>query len=150
MLTPSRFASQRTIKTCSLGHSTRLVPAALPRAPRCSLSTGPTTVARRVPTEAYQLLPASAKYGSTEDALFAEQAKQIHVWWSEARFEGIKRPYSIEDVVSKRGTLQQIYPSSLMARKLWELLERKAAKGDVVHTRGCSRPLIIPLSSRES
>ena len=36
--------------------------------------------------------------------------------------------------MSKRGTLQQSYPSSLMARKLFNLLEERAAKGEPVHT----------------
>ena len=55
-------------------------------------------------------------------------------WWASPRYKGIKRPYSAEDVVSKRGALQQSYPSSLMARKLFNLLEERAAKGEPVHT----------------
>jgi isocitrate lyase len=55
-------------------------------------------------------------------------------WWASPRYKGIKRPYSAEDVVSKRGALQQTYPSSLMARKLFNLLEERAAKGEPVHT----------------
>lgn len=55
-------------------------------------------------------------------------------WWASPRFKGIKRPYSAEDVVSKRGALQQSYPSSLMARKLFNLFEERAAKGEPVHT----------------
>lgn len=128
---------QQLMKSCSLGRSTWSVPATLSRASKSILSTGPTTVSKPLSTVAYQLLPTPSKAGGAEDALFAAQAEQVRVWWSEPRFEGIKRPYSVEDVVSKRGTLQQVYPSSLMAKKLWELLERTAAKGNAVHTREC-------------
>ncbi|KAI7534907.1 Methylisocitrate lyase, partial [Hortaea werneckii] len=46
-----------------------------------------------------------------------------------------------EDVVSKRGTLQQVYPSSLMARKLFNLLEQRMAEGKPVHTMGAIDPV---------
>lgn len=64
-------------------------------------------------------------------------------WWASPRYKGIKRPYSAEDVVSKRGALQQTYPSSLMARKLFNLLEEKAAKGEPVHT---SAFILVPIA----
>lgn len=86
------------------------------------------------PTDAYQLLPEHDKVGESEDALFDAQIKQVEEWWASPRYEGIKRPYSAEAVVSKRGTLQQVYPSSLMARKLFNLLEERASKGEPVHT----------------
>lgn len=86
------------------------------------------------PTESFQLLSTSEKAGASENAIFDEQVTQVRDWWASPRYKGIKRPYSAEDVVSKRGTLQQVYPSSLMARKLFNLLEEKAAKGEPVHT----------------
>lgn len=86
------------------------------------------------PTESFQLLPENEKAGQSEDAIFEDQVKQVKEWWASPRYKGIKRPYSPEDVVSKRGTLQQVYPSSLMARKLFNLLEERAAKGEPVHT----------------
>lgn len=86
------------------------------------------------PTESFQLLTTPEKAGESEDVIFAEQVKQVEEWWSSSRYKGIKRPYSAEDVVSKRGTLQQVYPSSLMARKLFNLLENKASRGEPVHT----------------
>jgi isocitrate lyase len=42
------------------------------------------------------------------------------------RFARTIRPYSTADVVSKRGTIQPTYPSDLMAKKLWKILEAKA------------------------
>ncbi|KAI7650138.1 hypothetical protein KC318_g16658, partial [Hortaea werneckii] len=86
------------------------------------------------PTDAFHLLPESEKAGAAEDEVFAQQIKQVEDWWASPRYKGITRPYSAEDVVSKRGTLQQVYPSSLMARKLFNLLEQRMAEGKPVHT----------------
>ncbi|KAG9842210.1 isocitrate lyase, partial [Aureobasidium melanogenum] len=93
------------------------------------------------PTSSFQLLSTEQKVGESEDAVFNDQVKQVQDWWASPRYKGIKRPYSAEDVVSKRGTLQQIYPSSLMARKLFNLLEERAAKGEPVHTMGAIDPV---------
>lgn len=93
------------------------------------------------PTDAYQLLPEADKVGSSEDAVFDAQVQQVRNWWASPRYEGIKRPYSPEAVVSKRGTLQQVYPSSLMARKLFDLFNARAAKGEPVHTMGAIDPV---------
>ncbi|KAF3046076.1 hypothetical protein E8E12_010881 [Didymella heteroderae] len=98
-------------------------------------------VSAALPGDSFQLLPEAAKAGSAEDALFDEQVQAVKDWWASPRYKGIKRPYSAEDVVSKRGALQQSYPSSLMARKLFNLLEERAAKGEPVHTMGAIDPV---------
>ena len=87
-----------------------------------------------LPSELYHLLSTAEKAGSAEDALFKQQVQAVKQWWASPRYEDIKRPYSAEDVVSKRGSLQQIYPSSLMARKLFNLLKERGAVGEPVHT----------------
>ncbi|KAK3110232.1 mitochondrial 2-methylisocitrate lyase, partial [Teratosphaeriaceae sp. CCFEE 6253] len=92
------------------------------------------------PTDAFHLLPENQK-PAAEDAIFAAQVEQVHAWWATPRYAGIKRPYSAEDVVAKRGTLQQVYPSSLMARKLFDLLETRAKAGQPVHTMGAIDPV---------
>ena len=46
------------------------------------------------------------------------------------------RPYTAEQVVSKRGTIELSYPSNTQAKKLHALLKTKAAKGEVSHTYG--------------
>lgn len=91
-------------------------------------------ISATLPSDAFQLLSTDDKVGATEDALFEQQVRDVEEWWKTPRFEGIKRPYSARDVVSKRGTLQQSYPSSLMARKLFNLLNERAAEGKPVHT----------------
>jgi len=84
-------------------------------------------------TDSFQLLSTEEK-ASAEDDIFNAQVQQVKEWWASPRYEGIKRPYSAETVVSKRGALQQVYPSSLMARKLFNLLEERAKEGKPVHT----------------
>ena len=91
-------------------------------------------VSTALPCDSYQLLSTADKAGAAEDALYEQQIKDVEAWWKSPRFEGIKRPYSAADVVSKRGSLQQTYPSSLMARKLFNLLNERAAEGKPVHT----------------
>ncbi len=86
-----------------------------------------------LPSDSFQLLHEQDK-PKAEDALFEAEVKDVRDWWATERYQGIKRTYSAEDVVSKRGTLQQTYPSSLMARKLFNLLKERAAKGEPVHT----------------
>lgn len=86
------------------------------------------------PSEDFQLLRTEKKLGREEDLLFDQQVQDVEEWWASPRFEGVKRRYSAEDVVSKRGSLQQVYASSLMARKLFDLLKAKAAVGEPVHT----------------
>ncbi|CAD6589874.1 MAG: hypothetical protein ASARMPREDX12_004060 [Alectoria sarmentosa] len=94
-----------------------------------------------LPSDSYQLLPTSKKSGAAEDTLFTQQVEDVKQWWASPRFEGIQRPYSAEDVVSKRGTLQQTYPSSLMARKMFNLFKERAAVGEPVHTLGAIDPI---------
>ncbi|KAL2036582.1 hypothetical protein N7G274_010678 [Stereocaulon virgatum] len=89
-----------------------------------------------LPSNSYQLLPTAKKTGAAEEAFYTQQIDDVQQWWASPRYEGIKRPYSAEDVVSKRGTLQQIYPSSLMARKLFNIFNERAAAGEPVHTMG--------------
>ncbi|KAL8934604.1 MAG: hypothetical protein Q9216_005825 [Gyalolechia sp. 2 TL-2023] len=89
----------------------------------------------------YQLLPMTIKAGIAEDALFEEQVRNVKRWWESPRFQGITRSHTAEAVVSARGTLQQTYPSSLMARKLFDLFQERAATGKPVHTMGAIDPV---------
>ena len=88
----------------------------------------------RFPGRDFQLLPEADKRGQAEDTLFETQVQEVKDWWASPRFHGLRRPYSADDVVTKRGSLPQTYASSLMARKLSALLTERAAKGEPVHT----------------
>lgn len=94
-----------------------------------------------LPSDSYQLLPTSEKNGAAEDALFTQEVEDVKQWWASPRYQGIRRPYSAEDVVSKRGTLQQTHPSSLMATKLFSLLKERSEAGEPVHTMGAIDPI---------
>jgi len=94
-------------------------------------------VSTALPSDAFQLLPESQKAGQAEDALYEQQLKDVKAWWASPRYEGIKRPYSAADVVSKRGSQQQSYPSSVMARKLFNLIKEREPKGEPIHTSLC-------------
>lgn len=87
-----------------------------------------------LPSDSFQLLPESEKAGSAEDALYEQQLKDVEAWWASPRYDGIKRPYSAADVVSKRGSQLQTYPSSVMARKLFNLIKEREAAGEPIHT----------------
>ncbi|KAL2255993.1 hypothetical protein VTK26DRAFT_2379 [Humicola hyalothermophila] len=93
------------------------------------------------PSESYQLLPEAQKSGAAEDALMQQQIKEVEAWWASPRFAGIKRDWTAADVVSKRGSLQQSYPSSVMARKLWNLVREREAAGQPIHTLGAIDPV---------
>jgi isocitrate lyase len=91
-------------------------------------------IAATLPSDSFQLLPESEKAGASEDALYEQQLKDVEAWWASPRYEGIKRPYSAADVVSKRGSQMQSYPSSVMARKLFDLIKERESKGEPIHT----------------
>lgn len=93
------------------------------------------------PADAFQLLPEAQKAGAAEDALFQQQVEAVEAWFASPRYKGIKRDWTAADVVSKRGSLQQSYPSSVMARKLWNLILERQAAGEPIHTLGAIDPI---------
>lgn len=92
-------------------------------------------------SDSFQLLPEAQKAGAAEDALYESQVKDVEAWWATPRFADIKRPYSAADVVSKRGSQMQSYPSSVMARKLFNLIKEREAAGEPIHTMGAIDPV---------
>lgn len=62
---------------------------------------------------------------SREDELFAKEVAEVKKWWSEPRWRYTKRPFTAEQIVSKRGNLKIQYPSDVQAKKLWDILERR-------------------------
>ncbi|GAA6005026.1 hypothetical protein JCM10207_008482 [Rhodosporidiobolus poonsookiae] len=84
-----------------------------------------------------------SSFESQEDALFAQEVKDVEQWFKSPRFQGLIRPYSAQDVVSKRGTLPISYPSAVQGKKLWRLLSDKAARGEPSHTYGALDPVQV-------
>ncbi|MCO5592696.1 hypothetical protein L7F22_046699 [Adiantum nelumboides] len=75
-------------------------------------------------------------------ALEAEAAK-VKRWFNSDRFKYTKRPYKAEDVVKLRGTVECLYPSNTMARKLWALLKAHQANSSCSATFGCLDPVQV-------
>ena len=91
-----------------------------------------------------------------ERAAFQAEVQQVKNWWKvsvvhhsssgllacllhrsqDSRFKKVKRPYTAEDVVSKRGTLPISYPSNVLAKKLFAQLTEHFVKGEPSHTYG--------------
>lgn len=77
-----------------------------------------------------------------EAADFKKACDEVQRWFDSPRYKGIKRPYGPADVVSKRGSVPVQPPqSSLMADKLFALLEERFAARDPVHTMGAIDPV---------
>ena len=61
-----------------------------------------------------------------------QQIEDIKQAWTDARWEGIRRPYSAEEVIKLRGSVN---PENTLARrgaeKMWRLLHGESKKGYV-------------------
>jgi hypothetical protein len=82
------------------------------------------------------VLPTSlANMGVTdaEDQYYQEEVKQLKEWWTDSRWRYTKRPFTAEQIASKRGNLPIQYPSNAMAKKLWKNLEQKFAVRNECH-----------------
>lgn len=71
---------------------------------------------------ANNMLPASIDVNQ-EDQKFAQEVAEVQKWWSEPRWRHTKRPFTAEQIVSKRGNLKIEYPSNAQSKKLWKILE---------------------------
>ncbi|KAH8929004.1 isocitrate lyase [Atractiella rhizophila] len=79
-----------------------------------------------------------------EDETFRREVAEVEKWFNSPRFSKLrKRPYSAADVVSKRGTIRQTYPSNVMGQKLYELLSKRAQEGTPSITYGALDPVQI-------
>lgn len=131
---PRRATSRLSTSTRSPAYpgSLRLLSSTTPSMASLPAVSPPITTS--LASDSFHVLQEKDKAGEPEDALYQQQIKEVETWWSTPRYAGIKRPYTAADVVSKRGSLQQSYPSSLMARKLWNLVQEKLSAGEPIHT----------------
>ncbi|KAE8210446.1 hypothetical protein CF327_g5686 [Tilletia walkeri] len=87
-------------------------------------------------------LPLEAPTVEQETEEFKARVKAVQEWWDSPRFKGIKRPYTAESVVTKRGSIPVQPPqSSLLADKLFALLSQRAEERKPVHTMGAIDPI---------
>jgi hypothetical protein len=73
---------------------------------------------------ANNMLPAAADL-DREERQFAQEVEEVKRWWSDSRWRFTRRPFTAEQVVSKRGNLKIEYPSNAQAKKLWKTLENR-------------------------
>ena len=62
---------------------------------------------------------------SLEDQLYAQEVADVKKWWSDSRWRYTKRPFTAEQIVSKRGNLKIEYASNAQSKKLWNILENR-------------------------
>ncbi|KAI5859707.1 isocitrate lyase [Durotheca rogersii] len=79
----------------------------------------------------------------TEDELFAQEVEAVKKWWSDPRWRYTRRPFTAEQIVSKRGNLKIEYPSNAQAKKLWNILENRFQNRDASYTYGCLEPTMV-------
>lgn len=60
-----------------------------------------------------------------EEQLFHEEVYAVKQWWTSSRWRYTKRPFTAEDIVTKRGNLKIDYPSNVQSKKLWNIVEEK-------------------------
>ncbi|PNP58031.1 hypothetical protein THARTR1_02189 [Trichoderma harzianum] len=70
-----------------------------------------------------------------EDDLFLQEVQQVKDWWRDSRWRHTKRPFTAEQIVSKRGHLKIEYPSNAQAKKLWNILENRFQASHSSHFR---------------
>ncbi|KAI1179150.1 isocitrate lyase [Nemania sp. FL0916] len=78
-----------------------------------------------------------------EDELFAQEVEAVKRWWSDPRWRYTRRPFTAEQIVSKRGHLQVQYPSNAQSKKLWNILENRFKNRDASYTYGCLEPTAL-------
>lgn len=80
---------------------------------------------------------------NTEDAIFEKEVQQVKTWWKDSRWRYTKRPFTAEQIVSKRGNLKIEYPSNTQSKKLWNILENRFKTKDASYTYGCLEPTMV-------
>ncbi|KAI8846473.1 isocitrate lyase [Chytridium lagenaria] len=85
----------------------------------------------------------SAQFVAEEQRIFEEQVSQVKSWFKSDRFKLVTRPYTAEDVVSKRGTLPLDFASNHQAKKLWKLLKAHHANKTASRTYGSLDPIQV-------
>ncbi|KAK1835460.1 isocitrate lyase [Podospora conica] len=80
---------------------------------------------------------------SREDAIFAQEVEDIKKWWSDERWRYTKRPFTAEQIASKRGNLKIEYASNAQSKKLWRILEGRYQSKDASYTYGCLEPTMV-------
>jgi isocitrate lyase len=79
----------------------------------------------------------------TEDQKFQAEVADVQKWWTDSRWRFTKRPFTAEQIVTKRGTLRIDYPSNAQSKKLWGILESRFKSREASFTYGCLDPVMV-------
>ncbi|CAO3647280.1 unnamed protein product [Mucor hiemalis] len=82
-------------------------------------------------------------YVDQEQLAFEQEVERVKQWWASPRFNLVKRPYTAESIVSKRGYFPVQYRSNDQAKKLWGILQKNKATGETSHTFGALDPVQV-------
>lgn len=78
-----------------------------------------------------------------EDDVFLKEVEEVKKWWSDPRWRYTRRPFTAEQIVSKRGHLKIEYASNAQSKKLWKILENRFQNRDASYTYGCLEPTMV-------
>lgn len=71
-------------------------------------------------------------------------AAEIEKWWSQPRWKNTKRIYSAKEIASRKGSFPAVtHQSSIMAQKLYKILEKHYKEGSVAQTFGALDPVQV-------
>ena len=62
-------------------------------------------------------------HADTEEAQYQKEVEEVKQWWTHSRWRYTKRPFTAEQIVAKRGTLEIQYPGNILSKKLWKIVE---------------------------
>lgn len=99
-------------------------------------------------------------HADAEDAQFQKEVDEVKQWWTDSRWRFTRRPFTAEQIVSKRGNLKITYPSNNQSKKLWNIVEGRfkvreehfqhvtrhayvIQNKDVSFTYGCLDPVMV-------
>jgi isocitrate lyase len=71
----------------------------------------------------------SSAYLDAEEQQFQAEVAQVKKWWTDSRWRYTKRPFTAEQIVTKRGNLKQQYAGNQQSQKLWNMLEGRFKVG---------------------
>lgn len=78
-----------------------------------------------------------------EEQHYQDEVKAIQQWWADSRWRQTRRPYTAEQIANKRGNLKIDYPSAVLAKKMWQIVEKNFAAKEASFTFGCLDPVMV-------
>nr|POF01201.1 isocitrate lyase [Quercus suber] len=78
-----------------------------------------------------------------EEQRYLQEVEEIKKWWTDSRWRFTRRPFTAEQIASKRGNLTIEYPSNAQSKKLWKLVESRFANKTASATYGCLDPVMV-------